>query len=62
MSKSVKLLVPAEHLDLAYKAAKTFLQFYNTPSWDKKKIIFDKVLTVHETKARNIIVRLKNPV
>lgn len=57
--KHVKLLVPAEHLELAFRAAMTFLKFYNTPQWDKKKVIFDKVLTVKETKIGNIIVEPK---
>lgn len=55
--KHVKLMVPAEQLELAFKAAMTFLKYYNTPQWDKKKIIFDKVLTVHETEIGNVIVK-----
>lgn len=45
----------------AVAVAQTFDRWYNNPAaWDKKKIAFERVYTVHETKTGTVVVGYNN--
>lgn len=59
MKQKLLLRVPAKDWQDAFNVAMIYIKYYNTPKWDKKKIIFDKIFTVHETETGTVIVQPK---
>lgn len=59
MKQKLLLRVPLKEWKAAFNVALAFAEYYNTEKWDKIKITFDKIYTVHETEIGTIIVQKK---